>query len=89
MKSKNKNGSDSWGTLHGRPMERLAFYYDRHKEIARYIRMWHIYYHPMGMRVFCLHLKFSAGFVFPDAIEYNLILNMFHKTCIQISSSEA
>ena len=27
---KNKNGGDSWGTLYGRPMERLAFRYDRH-----------------------------------------------------------
>ena len=44
MTSKNKNGGDSWGTLHGRPMERLAFHYDRHEEIARYIRMWHVYY---------------------------------------------
>ena len=33
---KNKNGSDSWGTLYGRPMERLAFRYDRHEEIVRY-----------------------------------------------------
>ena len=44
---KNKNGGDSWGTLYGRPMERLAFRYDRHEETANYIRMWHIYYHPM------------------------------------------
>ena len=33
---KNKNGGDSWGTLYGRPMERLAFRYDRHEEIVRY-----------------------------------------------------
>ena len=33
---KNKNGGDSWGTLYGRPVERLAFRYDRHEEIARY-----------------------------------------------------
>ena len=39
---KNKNGSDSWGTLYGRPMERLVFRYDRHEEIANYIRMWHV-----------------------------------------------
>ena len=63
MTSKNKNGGDSWGILYGMPMERLAFRYDRHEEIAKYIRMWHIYYHPMVMRVFCLRLKFSAGFV--------------------------
>ena len=48
---KNKNGRDSWGTLYGSPMERLAFRYDGHEEIARYIRMWHVYYHPMVMRV--------------------------------------
>ena len=63
MTSKNKNGGDSWGILYGMPMERLAFRYDRHEEIAKYIRMWHIYYHPMVMRMFCLRLKFSAGFV--------------------------
>ena len=51
--------------------------------------MWHVYYHPMVMRVFCLPLKNSAGFVIPDAIEYNLMLNTFHKMHIQISSSEA
>ena len=42
MTSKNKNGGYSWGTLHEIPMERLAFRYDRHEEITRYIRMWHI-----------------------------------------------
>ena len=83
MTSKNKNGGDSWGTLYGRPMERLAFHYDRHEEIVNYIRMWHIYYHPMVMHVF------SAGFVIPDTIEYNLILTMFHKIYIQVSSFEA
>ena len=38
MTSKNKSGGDSRGTLYGRPMERLAFRYDRprHEEIARY-----------------------------------------------------
>ena len=30
LSAKNKNGSDSWGTLYGRSMERLAFRYDRH-----------------------------------------------------------
>ena len=39
MTSKNKNGGYNVGTLHGRPMERLAFRYDRHEEITRYIRM--------------------------------------------------
>ena len=48
-----------------------------------------MYYHPMVMCVFCLPLKLSAGSVFPDAIKYSLILNTFHKICIQISSSEA
>ena len=89
MMSKNKNGGDSWGTLYGRPMERLAFRYDRHEEIAYYIWIWHVYYHLMVMRVFCLLLKFSAGFVIPDAIEYNLILSMFYKIYIQVSSPEA
>ena len=91
MTSKNKNGGDSWGTLHGRPMERMAFRYDRHmhEEIVRYIRMWHVYYHPMVMCVLLTFKKFLAAFVIPDAIEYNLILNMFHKMCIQISSLEA
>ena len=42
MMSKNKNGGDSWGTLYGKPLERLAFRYDRHEEIARYIWMWHV-----------------------------------------------
>ena len=54
--------------------------------------MWHIYYHSMVMRVFrCLPLKITAGFVIPDAKEYNLILNTFHKIYIyiQISSSDA
>ena len=64
MMSKNKNGGDSWGTLHGRPMERLAFCYDRHEEIVRYIRMWHVYYHPMVMRVFCLPLKIFSCFCY-------------------------
>ena len=45
----------------------LAFRYDRHEEIVRYIRMWHVYYHldyhPMVIRVFCLPLKISAVFV--------------------------
>ena len=49
---KNKNGGDSWGTLYGRSMERLAFHYDRHEEVANYIRMWHMCYHPMVIHVF-------------------------------------
>ena len=58
-------------------MKRVAFCYDRHEEIVRYIQMWYIYYHPMVMRVFCLPLKFLAAFVIPDTIEYTLILNHF------------
>ena len=71
-------------------MERLAFHYDRarHEEITRYIWMWHIYILSSNGNA-CVMLTFLAGFVIPDAIEYNLILNMFHKKCIQISSSEA
>ena len=60
-------------------MERLAFRYDRHEEITRYIRMWHMYYHPMVMCVFCLLLKNSAN---PDAMKYKLIPSTFHKICI-------
>ena len=45
-------------------MERLAFRYDGHEEIARYIRMWHVYYHPMVMRVFCSPLKIFGWFCF-------------------------
>ena len=76
MTSKNKSGGYSVGTLYGRPLKRLTFCYDRHEEITRYIRMRNIHYHPMVMHVFCLPLKISAGFVIPDAIEYNLILNV-------------
>ena len=44
--------------------------YDSHEEIMGYIRIRNIYYHPTVMHVFCLvPLKFSAGFVIPDAIE--------------------
>ena len=63
------------------------FRYDRHEEITRYVWIRHMYYHPMVMRVFCLPLKFFGCFVIPDAIVYNLILNMFQKTYILISSS--
>ena len=85
MTSKNKNGGYSWGTLHETPMERLAFCYDRHEISTRYIWMRHMYYHPMVMHV--LHtFKIFGGFVIPDAIKFNLILNMFHKICILISS---
>ena len=62
------------------------FLYNRYEEITRYIQMRHIYYHPTVMHVFYLPLKILAGFVIPDVIEYNLILNMFHKICILISS---
>ena len=65
MTSKSKNGGGSWGTLYGRPLERLAFHYDRHKEAIRYVLKSYQYYHTMVMYVFCLPLK---NFVFPDAI---------------------
>ena len=45
MPSKNINGGRSVGTLHGRPMERLVFHYDRHEEITRYVRMRLMHYH--------------------------------------------
>ena len=66
MTSKKKNGGYSWGTCmegiwRG---ERLAFRYDRHEEIVRYIRMWHVYYHPMVMHVFCLPLNFFGWFCY-------------------------
>ena len=61
MTSKIKMAAIGGGTLYGKPMERLAFRYDRHEEIARYIRMWHVYYHPMIMRVFCLSLKIGSA----------------------------
>ena len=64
MTSKNKNGGYSVGTLHGRPMERLAFRYDRHEEITKYIRMRNIYYHPTVMHVFCLLIKFFGWFCY-------------------------
>ena len=67
-------------------MEMLAFCYDRHEEITRYIQMRHMYYHPTVMHVFYLPLKILAVFVIPDAIKSHLILNMFHKICILISS---
>ena len=46
----------------GMPMERLAFRHDRHEEIANYIRMWHIYYHPMVMRVLLTFKNFRLVF---------------------------
>ena len=55
MTSKNKNGSY-------RPMERLAFCYDRYEEITRYIQMRNIYYHPMLMHVFYVPVKFFGWF---------------------------
>ena len=63
----------------------LVFCYDRHEEIIRYIRMRNMHYHPVVMRVFCLPLKFLAGFVIPDAVQYNLMFNTLHKICILIS----
>ena len=56
----------------------------RHEEIKDILDEAYVY--PMVMHVFCLSLKFSAGFVIPDNIEYNLILSTFHNICILISS---
>ena len=67
MTSKRQNGGDSWGTLHGRPMEEWAFCYDRHEEITRYIRMRDVHYHPMVTHVFCLLL-----FQMPYTIQFNI-----------------
>ena len=67
MTAKSKNGGDSWMTLCGRPMEGLAFCYDRHEEITRYIRMRDMHYHPMVMHLFCLPLKIFGWFYIPDA----------------------
>ena len=83
-----KNDGYSWGTLHRRPMEGLAFCYDRHEEITRYIRMRDMHYLSSNGNV-CVLLtskKFLAGFVITDAIQYNLTFNTFHKMCILISS---
>ena len=80
--SKSKYGGDSWWTLYGRPMEGLAFCFDRHEEISRYIWMGDMHYHAVVMHLFCLPLKILAGFVIPDTIQYNLIFNTFHKICI-------
>ena len=82
---KNKNGGDSWGTLHGRLMERLAFYYDRHEEIARYIWMRHIYYHPVVMRVFCLPLKFFGWFCYSR--HHRVQFNTYRISLINTASS--
>ena len=58
-----KNDGCSVGTLHGGPIERLAFLYDRHEEITRHIWMKHIKicYHPTVIHVFCLPLKYGCG----------------------------
>ena len=64
MTPRNKNGRYSVGTWYGRPMERLAFRYDRHEEITRYIQMRNICYHPTVMHVFCLPLKIFGWFCY-------------------------
>ena len=76
MMSKSKNCNIGWETLHRSRIERLAFYYDRHEEITRYIQIRDMHYHPVVMHVFCVPLNFLAGFVIPDAIQYNLILTL-------------
>ena len=83
MTSENKNGGDSWGTLYGRPVERLAFHYGRHKEATRYALKSYRYYHTTAMYVFCLPFTNFVRLRFPDAIDYNLMQNMFHDISIQ------
>ena len=75
MTSKSKNGGDSWGILYGRPMEALAFCYDRHEGITRYIRMRNIYYHPTVMHVFCIPLKFFGWFCYSrcHTVQFNIL----------------
>ena len=82
--SKSKSDGYSWGILHGRPMEGLAFRYDRHEEITRYIQMRDMHYHSMVMRVLPT-FKMFGWFCYSNAIQYNLIFNMFHKICVLIS----
>ena len=53
--------------------------------IFKIFRMRDMHYHPLVMCLFYLPLKFSAGFVIPDVIQYNLIFNTFHKICMLIS----
>ena len=61
MMSKNKNGSDSWGLcIEG--LWRGWYFAMTDEEIANYIQMWHIYYHSIVMRVFCLPLKIFSWF---------------------------
>ena len=55
-----------WGlNLYGRPIKRLAFCYDRHEEITRYIRMREYILSSNGNACNLLTFKFSAGFVIP------------------------
>ena len=64
MTLENKNGGYSWGTLYGRPLERVAFHYGRHKEATRYALKSYRYYHTAVMYVFCLPLKNFGWFHF-------------------------
>ena len=64
MMSKSKNGGNSWGTLYGRPMKGLAFRYDRHEEITRYIWMRNMHYHTMVMHVFVYFKNFRLVLLF-------------------------
>ena len=85
MTSENKNGGYSWGTLYGRPMERLAFHYGRHKEATRYALKSYRYYHTTVMHVFCLPLRNFGWFRFSRChrLQFNA-QNMFHEISIQI-----
>ena len=70
-----------WGlNLHGRPMGKLAFHYDKHEEIKRYICMRHMCYdHPTVMRVFCLPLTIFGWFCYSRC--HKVQFNMFYKIC--------
>ena len=57
--------------LYGRPMERLAFCYDRHEEITRYVWIRHSYV--LSSNGNASVLKFFGCLVIPDTIVYNLI----------------
>ena len=45
-------------------MERLAFHYDRHEEITRYVQMRHLYYHPTVMRILLIFKNFQLVLLF-------------------------
>ena len=87
MTSKNKNGGDSWGTLYGRPMERLAFHYDRHEEIncKLYSDMACILSSNGNACVLLTFKNFRLVLLFQTPSN---ILSKFYKIYIQVSSPE-